>query len=77
MDLPTRIGRTFPTNFKYILKPFQLKNNKVTVEGISRAEYIHGKLLRSSKTKIIKKNPDPISNTNDIPPVYSDKKDTV
>ena len=53
VDLLTRIGWPSSTKFKSIINSGQLKNNKVTVEDIARVEYIIGKLVRLSKSKII------------------------
>ena len=57
MDLPKCIGFPPPTKFKQIIKPGQLKNNKVKVEDNARTEYIYDKLVGLSKGKIILRNP--------------------
>ena len=45
MELPTHIGWPSPNELKSILKSGKIKNNKVTVKDISRAKYIHVKLV--------------------------------
>ena len=54
MDLPNCILWNSPTKLNSIVNSGQLKNNNVTVEVISRAKYIHGKLVGFSKGKIIR-----------------------